>query len=435
MKRISNISVLPLVAFLAVATPFVLPSTASAQSMADRLKAKAKARADAATDKGMDKGLDQVENAVKCAATDDACIKKAQEAGKPVTVTNAKGDKVSTADSAKAISAARNGSSTSATGGATTSANPTDGINVNFDFIPGDKVIFYEDFANDHVGDLPSRLDVTNGNFAIVEKNGRHALMNTTGGNVSFKLPTMLPDRYTIEVEYHLASNSNALKFSLDKDEHLEFDCSFDKAGLYEYLPTESKRSSESSHSEPDIALCRFMVDKGYAKAYFGGMRTAQLNNLTTERVNLIKFEVPGTYANDPLMLYSIRIAAGGKPLWDAISASGRVAVNGILFDTGSDHIRAESTPTLKEIGGMMRDHADLKLLVEGHTDNVGASAANLSLSDRRAAAVKAWLVSKESVDAARLTTKGMGDTKPAAPNTTPEGRQNNRRVELVKQQ
>jgi OOP family OmpA-OmpF porin len=428
MKRLSNLSALAAVALLSAASPLLHHSNLSAQSMADRLKAKARARADAAADKGMDKGLDQVENAVKCAATDQACIQKAKVDGKPVTVTNAKGDKVSTADSAKALNAAPGAASNAA------AEKPTDGINVNFDFIPGDKVIFYEDFASDHVGDLPTRLDVTDGNFAVVDKNGRHAVMTTTGGNISIKLPFMLPARYTIEVEYHMAENSNAIKFALDKDNQLQLGCGPDQASLYEYLPTESKRSSESSHTEPAIGLCRFMVDKGYAKAYFGGMRTAQLNNLKTDRVDVIKVEMPSSYAVDPLMLYSIRIAAGGKPLWDAISANGRVSVNGILFDTGSDHIRAESTPVLKDIGAMLRDHADLKLLVEGHTDNVGASAANLSLSDRRAAAVKAWLVEKEQVNGARLMTKGMGDTKPAAPNATPEGRQNNRRVELVKQ-
>src|SRR4029079_19698485 len=70
----------------------------------------------------------------------------------------------------------------------------------------------------------------------------------------------------------------------------------------------------------------------------------------------------------------------------------------------------------------------------EGHTDNVGAPASNLTLSDARAAAVKATLVSDFGIDGGRITTKGLGDTKPAAPNTTALGRAQNRRVEIVKQ-
>ena len=81
-----------------------------------------------------------------------------------------------------------------------------------------------------------------------------------------------------------------------------------------------------------------------------------------------------------------------------------------------------------------MKKYGDLKILIEGHTDNVGAAASNLSLSDARAAAVKAALVSEFGIDGGRITTKGLGDTKPAAPNTTPVGRAQNRRVEIVKQ-
>jgi len=99
----------------------------------------------------------------------------------------------------------------------------------------------------------------------------------------------------------------------------------------------------------------------------------------------------------------------------------------------GSDHIRAESAPTLKSISDMLTAHADLKLMIEGHTDNVGSATSNQTLSERRAAAVKQYLVTMAHVDAARLSTKGYGASKPIAPNTTAEGRQENRRVELVK--
>jgi outer membrane protein OmpA-like peptidoglycan-associated protein len=88
----------------------------------------------------------------------------------------------------------------------------------------------------------------------------------------------------------------------------------------------------------------------------------------------------------------------------------------------------------LKEIAAALKQHADLKILIEGHTDNVGAAASNLALSDARAAAVKAALVAEYGVGGDRLTTKGLGDTKPSAPNTTATGRAQNRRVEIVKQ-
>jgi outer membrane protein OmpA-like peptidoglycan-associated protein len=85
------------------------------------------------------------------------------------------------------------------------------------------------------------------------------------------------------------------------------------------------------------------------------------------------------------------------------------------------------------EIAQMLKDHAELAILIEGHTDNVGNAAANQTLSEKRAAAVRQVLVDKYGIAAARITTAGFGATKPAAPNTTAEGRQQNRRVELVK--
>jgi outer membrane protein OmpA-like peptidoglycan-associated protein len=132
-------------------------------------------------------------------------------------------------------------------------------------------------------------------------------------------------------------------------------------------------------------------------------------------------------------MIGPVRIAAGGRDLYDALSRDGRVATHGILFATNSDVIRPESTPTLKEIGDMLAAHPELRLAIEGHTDSDGDDTYNQDLSERRAAAVKAYLVASHGVDAGRLQTAGFGESKPAADNGTPEGKQQNRRVELVR--
>ena len=132
-------------------------------------------------------------------------------------------------------------------------------------------------------------------------------------------------------------------------------------------------------------------------------------------------------------MIANVRIAAGGKKLYDALAEKGRVATQGVLFDTGSDRIRPESTPTLKEMGTMLKEHPELKLVIEGHTDNVGVAANNQSLSEKRAEAVRQYLVDTFGIDKSRLQAKGFGSSKPTAGNDTPEGRQQNRRVELVK--
>ena len=126
--------------------------------------------------------------------------------------------------------------------------------------------------------------------------------------------------------------------------------------------------------------------------------------------------------------------AGGGSAIERALSESGRADIYSIYFSFNSDAIRPESEPTLKEIAGVLTRHPDWKLGVNGHTDGVGTDGYNLELSRRRAAAVRAALVSRYGITAARLSTDGLGKSQPKDTNATIEGRAKNRRVELVKQ-
>jgi outer membrane protein OmpA-like peptidoglycan-associated protein len=125
-------------------------------------------------------------------------------------------------------------------------------------------------------------------------------------------------------------------------------------------------------------------------------------------------------------------VTADAASLGDEIKKSGHVAVYGINFDTGKATIQPSSESVLNEIVKLLQDDSSLKLRVEGHTDNVGAAAANQALSEKRAQAVVAWLT-QHGIAANRLTAKGFGATKPIADNNTDEGKAKNRRVELAK--
>jgi outer membrane protein OmpA-like peptidoglycan-associated protein len=129
-----------------------------------------------------------------------------------------------------------------------------------------------------------------------------------------------------------------------------------------------------------------------------------------------------------------VRFAESIPDFSQIISSSGRYVTHGILFDTDSDKIKPESAPVIKQIVSGLEKNPNLKLLIEGHTDSVGDAAHNLDLSKRRAEAVRAVLISQFNVDASRLTSAGLGSTKPVDSNDTPQGRAQNRRVELVKQ-
>jgi len=125
-------------------------------------------------------------------------------------------------------------------------------------------------------------------------------------------------------------------------------------------------------------------------------------------------------------------VVADATGMAAAINASGSVALYGINFDTGRATLQPGSEGILAEIVKLLNEHPDWKFEVQGHTDNIGQKAANLSLSEQRAGAVVNWL-KMYGIDGSRLVPKGYGDTAPLADNGTDEGRAKNRRVELKK--
>lgn len=125
-------------------------------------------------------------------------------------------------------------------------------------------------------------------------------------------------------------------------------------------------------------------------------------------------------------------VTADASSIADELTKSGHIALYGIHFETGKATILPDSEGVLGEITKMLQQNPDVKVSVEGHTDNVGSAAANQALSEKRAQAVVAWL-SSHGIDAARLKAKGWGQTKPVDDNSTDAGRAKNRRVELVK--
>jgi outer membrane protein OmpA-like peptidoglycan-associated protein len=107
-----------------------------------------------------------------------------------------------------------------------------------------------------------------------------------------------------------------------------------------------------------------------------------------------------------------------------------KYAFENLEFETGKDIIRTHSYPSLNALANLLIEKTNYGLHIAGHTDNVGKPEMNMILSEKRANAVKAYLM-KKGVDGSKLETVGYGDTKPVADNSTPEGRQKNRRVEM----
>jgi outer membrane protein OmpA-like peptidoglycan-associated protein len=320
-----------------------------------------------------------------------------------------------------------------------------EGAFVNFDFVPGDRVLFYDDYTTDNVGDFPRRIEFEEGNAEIADWEGGKWLRVSKSAKFAVVLPETLPDRFTVEFDYvtnQRASNGWPIMLNMSAA-----GSNWESQGTYNpqvrfktdeggaYVGKIEASGPAGGDFQNQVNRARIMTDGKYTKVYINGVRVGNAPNADLGRSNKVQFWVPAYDAtgSQVTLIGPIRIAAGGKKLYDALSEKGRVATQGIYFDTGSDGIRQESAPTLKEIGTMLKEHADLKLTIEGHTDNVGKAESNQTLSEKRAAAVRQYLIDNYQIDGARLEAKGLGQTKPLGSNDTAEGRQQNRRVELVK--
>lgn len=366
------------------------------------------------------KAQEAVQARITCALADTACQERARAEGKQVVIDSSKAQPTTPVPETAPASSGRVG----------------EGAWVNYDFTPGTRPLFVEDFTRDNVGDFPRRLEFGDGNMEVAEWQGIRLLRVTSWtGKFSIALPEQLPERFTVEFDATPPPSNIwlVLRFADGAADDVRFRLFNDKGqgGVF----GETHQTQALTAGRMDLGQMfrgRIMADGRYVKVYMNDTRVANIPNAELGRSNRISIELSGK-EDAPTFMGNISIMAGGKKLYDELAASGRVATQGIYFDTGSDQIRPESSPTLKEIAQMLTEHPELRLTIEGHTDNVGAAAANQTLSEKRAAAVKEALITVYKVDASRLTPHGLGATRPATTNDTPEGRQANRRVELVK--
>lgn len=327
-----------------------------------------------------------------------------------------------------------------------------------YDFVPGDKVIFFDDFGDTEVGEFPLKWhlkgpkDPGNNAVEVVAYQGQRFLRarpggaegNQPGATQYLRLAHQgdLPARFTIEFDAVLGHAqipdypNRYLVYLLSNDEEWLVSEGVG-VGVLSFSGTEGR----SANTQTSLALLdgkvhhvAISVNGSFVKAYVDHQRVVNDPDAIVRPIRRVGLclAAGGRIANDRVMMTNFRLAEGGKDLKAALSTEGRIISHGILFDTGSDLLKGESLPTLKLILGLLQGDPKLRFSVEGHTDDQGGKAINQPLSERRAAAVVAWLVGK-GIAADRLAAKGHGDGKPLDKNNSAEGRANNRRVEFVK--
>jgi len=193
----------------------------------------------------------------------------------------------------------------------------------------------------------------------------------------------------------------------------------------------------ESGAKEPSY----FQIIKNYENAVIkiGGRRVYVDANIGCFELKKngkeYKIKINGTNNSDYLLyvleIESMKQEVTATEMLNALNKDGFIALD-ILFETGKSAIQQESLPIIDQIYEMLKGDANLKISIEGHTDNVGDATSNKKLSNDRAKSVMDALIAK-GIDKTRMSSLGWGQEKPVADNRTDEGKAKNRRVEIVK--
>jgi OmpA-OmpF porin, OOP family len=403
-------------------------------NISGKIKRQAENRANKKVDKGIDKALDETEDEVK-----DIFKKKPEEQKQ-------QGEAEDNAQTEKKQSVV------------TVPQEPSTGLQSysKYDFIPGDQVLFYEDFSQDAVGDFPGlwTTDVAGEVNTLNIAPGNWFNLNSTEGTYWFVQDIDFPKNFILEMD--IVPKKEGGRYAADvvlfgESSHSEMDKNIDPgncglhikiekniwetAGYKKGVNEKLTGSSTNNLVEPDkVNHVIVWVQNRRVRIYHKGAKVMDVptNIYEGSKFSRLCFKLyrgasAGSYISN------IKITTAAPDTRNKLLAEGKLVTYGIYFDVNKDVVKPESYGTLKDIATVLNEVPDVKVKIVGHTDSDGLDAANLELSKRRAAAVKAELAKNFGVTGDRLVTDGMGESQPVAPNDIPVNKALNRRVEFVK--
>lgn len=459
---------------------FFIIQTVNAQiyNPKETAKRKAQDRTNSTIDRTIDKGLDKVEEGI------GNIFKKKDKPTKEEEDKNSKKTKSSKEEQEEESSNNNENNKTSSSekstntqkGNSIDKSSPSGAgsgfkSNSKFDFVPGEKVIGFEDFAQTSVGDFPLGWN-TNSSAEIITFNNSPEkwLFMSQDGFFQPDFVKDMPDNFTLEYDIFTRYRSNNILsygFSIYSSDNPRIDFSekytFGKGGVrfnwlggmdaasyevYENSEVINKnagltvKSLYTGQEGNEVSKVHFAIwrQKGRLRVYANELKVLDVPQAFNAKLKYNVFKFSSEYMNfstadnkDEYMVANIRYAVGAPDTRSKLITEGRFSTTGILFDVNSDRIKPSSEGTLKEIANVLKENPTVKIKIIGHTDADGADAANQTLSEKRAASVKNTLTTDFGIDASRMTTEGKGESMPVDKNDTPQGKANNRRVEFVK--
>ncbi len=333
------------------------------------------------------------------------------------------------------------------------------GIYSNFTFIPGNKLLFYDDFTADALGDFPANWE-TGGSGEVVtisESNTKWLSVVRRSGY----LPTMeniLPENYTIEFDlvnngYGAGKPSSKLFFTLLSKKSYAGGSGGILSVVEILLSSGGFNVSQVSNWGAEMRVGS-TIDRSFMEYLNSTIHISIAVNkkrlrmwVNEEKVidspNLIQDKTGKYFLIEALDIIpesghfvgvsNFRIAEATEDLRSLLLKNGKFSTTGIYFDTAAYTVKKESYGVISEIAKILKENPEINLQIIGHTDNQGDESYNQFLSQMRAQTVKTILYEEFEIDDDRLEFIGKGATEPVDNNTSEKGRANNRRVEFIK--
>jgi len=329
-----------------------------------------------------------------------------------------------------------------------------------YDFVPGERIIVFEDFAQDAVGDFPDKWN-TNASAEIVTIESLQGkwLKISKQGVFMPEFIDSLTDNFTLEYDLlcdnpgkvwgfyttlatlsdrnrpeQWQSTNSRFTFTVAAypDGNSTSAIERRKDGVAESSASTGTKQFSDKTKPVHVALWR---QKERVRVYFNQEKVWDLPKVfsQTSLYNSLVYWLQGGTDDGNFYLSNLRLAVGMPDTRKKILEQNKWVTHGILFDVNSATIKPESYGTLKEMANVLNEYADLKVKIIGHTDADGKDDSNLDLSKRRAASVKVALAKEFGIDEGRMETDGKGEGEPIDKNDSPAGKANNRRVEFIK--
>ncbi len=325
-----------------------------------------------------------------------------------------------------------------------------------YDFVPGDKIIFFDDFSQDAVGDFPA-LWTTNGSGEVKTVNiapGKWFHMNGEDAVYCYTRSLDLPDNFIVEfdvipdeeyrygIQFTLYQDKTEEAKELNDDLYpgesgLHVDLGYDNWNTKGYKDTEDWITGQATRNpvirekENHVII---WVQKRRVRIYHQNAKVLDMPTNIYPGVKFNRMRFSGWDRYSAPYVTNLKITTASPDTRSKLITEGKLVTYGITFDVNKADVKPESYGTLKSIADVLKENGPVRVKIVGHTDSDGDDAKNMELSQRRAQSVKSELVSKFGIDASRIETEGAGETTPVAPNDTPANKALNRRVEFVKQ-